>query len=87
MTIDGCVEYYEKGAGVLACLVMELAVHSFSVGIHQFVGVAAVSIHVAISIGSSTVGKQKRNVVSCLRAKRHEIPKHIGILQGNATLQ
>ena len=59
---------------------MELAVHSFSIGVHQFVGVAVVSIHMTISIGSSTVSKEQFKVVHGLRAKSYEIPKHIRIL-------
>ena len=55
-------------------------IHSFSVIVHTFECVRAVAIHMAVSIGSSSVGKQDAHLMNGLWTQRKKIPHGIWIL-------
>lgn len=65
---------------------VELAVHSFALGIDKLEGVASVAVHVAIAVGCTTVREEEGHLVSRLWAQRNKIPEHVCILRnGNNT--
>ena len=59
---------------------MELAVYSFSIFVHHFKSVGAVSVHVTIAIRDSPVTEQEGDLVGGLRPQADEIPEHVSIL-------
>jgi hypothetical protein len=61
-------------------LVVELAVVSNSVFVDQLESVAAVAVHVAVTVGGASVGEEERHLVARLGTQRQEIPEHIRIL-------
>lgn len=54
---------------------------SLSIFIYPSVSMTSISIHVSISIRSSSIGKQDRYLVNRFWDLTQEIPKHIWILQ------
>ena len=65
----------------LLYLPVELAVHSLVVLVDQLEGVAAIAIHVAITVRRAAVGEQEGHLVSGLRSQRDEIPEHVRVLE------
>ena len=60
---------------------MKFAVDSLPFLIHQFEGVASITIHVLIPIGNAAITEQEANLMSGFRAKSDEIPEHVRVLQ------
>ena len=65
----------------LQYLAMKFAVDSLPFVIHQFEGVASISVHVLIPIGNATITEQEANLMSGFRSKSDEIPEHVRVLQ------
>ena len=61
---------------------MELAVDWLSILVDHLEGVGAITVHVTMAIGDAPVTKEERDLVSGLRTKSDEVPKHVGILKG-----
>ena len=59
---------------------MELAVDRLALGIHQFKGVASISVHVLVAIRNATITEQEAHLMGGLRTQCDEIPEHIRVL-------
>ena len=59
---------------------MEFAIHCLVLRIDHLECVAAITIHVTVAIGNTTVAKQEGHLVRCLWTQGNEIPKHVWIL-------
>ena len=59
---------------------MELAIDSLPLVIHQFEGVASISIHILVSIRNTAITEQEAHLMSGLRTQSDEIPKHVRVL-------
>ncbi len=68
----------------MAHLVVELAVDSLTVPVHQLEGVGAIAVHVAVAVGDAAVAEEEGHLVGGLGSEGDEIPEHVGIL-GNQT--
>ena len=68
---------------LVANLVMEFAVHSLALLVHQLERVATVAVHVTVAVGSPAVGEQEGHLVARLWPQRQEVPEHIRILREN----
>lgn len=60
---------------------MKLAINRLTLGVSQFEGMRSITIHMPMSLRSSTIRKQERNLMSRLLSQSDEVPKHIRILQ------
>ncbi len=60
---------------------MEFAVNRFVLVIDHFEGVAAITIHVTVTIRNTSVTKQETDLMCGLRTQGDEIPEHVGILE------
>ncbi len=59
-------------------LEMPFHIEEFVLGIDQAEGVAAETVHVAITVGRTAIGKQDGDLMQRFRRKRPEIPHHGG---------
>lgn len=65
----------------LICLVVELTIDRFTLGVHQFEGVRAVAVHLTIAVRGATITKQEHDLMRGFGAQSDEIPKHISIFE------
>lgn len=65
-------------------LVVELAVVDVIISIDQLECVAAVPIHVAVSIRNSSVGEEDENLVGAFGAQWKKVPEHVRIFAMSA---
>ena len=62
---------------------MEFAVDSFTISINHLKSMAAITIHVGMTIWNTTVTEQETNLVGGLWTEGNEVPKHVWILETN----
>ena len=60
---------------------MELAIHSLILSIDKLEGVRAISVHVTVSIGSTSITKQEGDLVRGFRSEADKIPEHVRVLK------
>lgn len=65
----------------LVGLEVQLNPVSFTLVVHPLESVRAVTVHLSVAIGGTSVGEQDGDLVSRLRSLREEVPSHVGALQ------
>lgn len=59
---------------------MEFTVDYVVVGVHQLERMGAVTIHVTMTVGNTSIRKQEHDLVRWLGSQRDEVPEHVGVL-------
>lgn len=63
---------------------MEFAVDRLTGFIYKFECVRAITVHVPIAIGNTSVREQEHYLMCCLRTQSDEIPEHVWVLHKNS---
>lgn len=62
-------------------LEVEFTIDWLVLSIDKLEGVRAIAVHVTIAVRSTSIGEEKRHLMSGLWSKRDKVPEHVGIFQ------